>query len=993
MRDEGETLSASTPISAISAPGSCRETGSGLPTPPLVGRQTELLRIKEVLGDSPAGRARFLELVGEPGIGKTRLLDEIAESLADRVVLRARAAQLEREIPFALYVGALDDHLASLNLRFLERLPTDQAAELAEVFPALADLAESRPATPSEERYRTHRAVRGLLELIGSVKPVVVALDDLHWADDASLELTEHLLRHPPRAPVTFALAHRSGILPARWQAALDAGIRDAGLVRIELGPISPSGARVLASSLKPELARRAYELAGGNPFYLQQLAARPESLAANPSGGTAGMIEGVPEAVQAALRDELAALGERTRIALQGAAVAGDPFDLDLASAAAEIDQAELLASIDQATAMGVVVPTAAPRQFRFRHPIVALAVYESASPGWRIAAHTRLAAVLSQRGAGPLARSHHVEQAARAGDADAIEVLTAAANDAAARDPAAAARWFGAALRLLPEGPEADEQRLALLVLRARMLAAAGRLTDSRVALREAIAAMPAEALDMRIEATVACSLVDRFLSRHEEARISLQELLNDPGLEAGRRRATVLGALAGLAAMSDQWEDAYDFAGQALASAREVGHPVLECVATSVLASQALRVADLTEARAMADHAAGLIDPLTDAQLAERLEAVAWLCQVEFLLERTDQCIRHADRGLEVARATGQTHLLPQLMLGRSWSLYWLGRVADARAAFEETIEVAHLTGNKEFGAFAQAGYADLAVCWAEPQEVSRLAREAIALAEVSGPQTTGYASAFAARALLEVGEFEAARDQILEGCGGADLPAIELFMRPMGWSILTRCEVERGDLAASDECARRAEAVADALPLNGCLGWAREARAHVELACGNPAAAAEAALAAAEGLGRMRIGVASLQILAAGALVEAGEEERAVALFERAQTDLDRCGATRFRDRASQGLRKLGRRVGRPAARPATNGAAELSEREREVAALVADGRTNREIGAALFISPKTVEKHLARVFVKLGVRNRSAVGARLAELGETRASSG
>ena len=145
-------------------------------------------------------RARWLVVSGEPGIGKTRLLGELAERAAARrhPVFVGRGAELERELPFAVWVDALDDHVASLGERRLEQLIGERVAELARVLPSAATAGAGGL---QDERFHAYRAVRALLQQMAMGHPVVLILDDVHWADDASLELIAHLLRRPPPAP------------------------------------------------------------------------------------------------------------------------------------------------------------------------------------------------------------------------------------------------------------------------------------------------------------------------------------------------------------------------------------------------------------------------------------------------------------------------------------------------------------------------------------------------------------------------------------------------------------------------------------------------------------------------------------------------------------------------------------------------------------------------------------------------------------------------
>jgi predicted ATPase len=198
----------------------------------IVGRVEELRALDTVLRAARRHRGTFVALAGEPGIGKTSLLAELcARARAGGLpVLQGRAMEFERDVPFGLLVDALDDHVASLPPRRLERLGTERLAELARVFPALAGFAG--PEHLEVERYRLHRAVRALLETTTSGPALLLALDDVHWADPASVELLLYLLRRPPRAAVLVALSFRSRQLPGALEAGLQAAACEGTLAR-----------------------------------------------------------------------------------------------------------------------------------------------------------------------------------------------------------------------------------------------------------------------------------------------------------------------------------------------------------------------------------------------------------------------------------------------------------------------------------------------------------------------------------------------------------------------------------------------------------------------------------------------------------------------------------------------------------------------------------------------------------------------------------------
>ena len=166
--------------------------GAGLvmaqPADQLVGRAAELGVIDSALAELERKRFGALELVGEPGIGKTRLLAELS-ARADgegHLVLSGSASELERELPFWVFVDALDEYLEALEPRRRGALDDELLADLAPIFPSLADGEE--PAM-GDQRYRVHRGVRQLLEALAATKPLVLLLDDVHWADPGSAEL------------------------------------------------------------------------------------------------------------------------------------------------------------------------------------------------------------------------------------------------------------------------------------------------------------------------------------------------------------------------------------------------------------------------------------------------------------------------------------------------------------------------------------------------------------------------------------------------------------------------------------------------------------------------------------------------------------------------------------------------------------------------------------------------------------------------------------
>ena len=251
----------------------------------LVGRTAELAAVASALDELERGRCAVLTVLGEPGIGKTSLLRALG-ALADRrglLVLAGSASELERDLPFGVFTDALDDYVQTLEPHRLDALEADVRTELGEVLPSLA----AAPGAATDHRFRTHRAVRRLLEVLATPKPLVLILDDLHWADSGSVELLGAMLRRPPAASVLLALAARPRQATARLWAAFERAAATVAHTRLELGALSAVDARsLLAGRLAPAGADALYAQAGGNPFYLRQLARAPAPGAAAMSDG-----------------------------------------------------------------------------------------------------------------------------------------------------------------------------------------------------------------------------------------------------------------------------------------------------------------------------------------------------------------------------------------------------------------------------------------------------------------------------------------------------------------------------------------------------------------------------------------------------------------------------------------------------------------------------------------------------------------------------------
>src|SRR4051794_22419244 len=953
-----------------------------LVTEHLVGRAAELGTLDGAVDALKREGPAATLLVGEPGIGKTRLLAELAAHADARghLVLSGSASELEADLPFWVFVDALDEFVAGLEPRRLSSLDGQVRAELELMLPSVPrQEAASGPAL-QDERYRTHRAVRELLECIAASVPLVLVLDDVHWADLASIDLLAALLRMPPSAPVLLALAARPRQLPERLAGALERARRAGRLTRVELGALRREEAgELLGDAVNGALADTLYGLSGGNPFYLEQLA-RSAGRTGEPispaSSATLGGID-VPPAVAASVAGELALLAPGSRRLLEGAAVAGDPFEPDLAAVTAALDRTAAAEGVDNLFALGLIRSTDVPRRFRFRHPLIRRAVYEAAPGGWLLGAHERCAQELARRGASAAVRAHHVEHAATDGDAAAVALLGDAGAAAASRAPESAARWFGSALRLLPDSAPA-EQRLGLLTARAGALAAIGQLAAARRDLLEGSELLPPDAVATRTGLIAACAGIEHLLGDHEQAPGRLAgalEQLPDPASP----EAVALKLELAIGSLFDaDYEAMRDFACAALDGARPLDDRPLTATAAGLAALAEACLGRVAEAESHRGEALALVEALTDAELATRLAAAGYLATAELYLDRYGDATAHAGRGLDVARATGQMSptLVPTLMT----ALFMCGRLADAGELLDGAIESARSSGIPQAVAWTLVNRANALLASGDAAAALACAEESFELTQRIGePFASAWSALMVAAAALPAGDPARAAAALAQAAGGQELAAVPANWRVLGLQLLTRCRLALGRHEEAHQSLTLAEAMAGSLGLPLAGAWAHRAEADVALAAGEHRAAAKQALVSADCAARAGavIEEALSRTLARQAFALAGDREQAITELQRAATTLDRCGAPRLRNAAERELRKLGRPVHRRSRKGSADGAGvdTLTEREREVAALVVDRRTNPEIAAELFLGLKTVETHLRNIFRKLDVSSR------------------
>ena len=273
---------------------------------------------------------------------------------------------------------------------------------------------------------------------------------------------------------------------------------------------------------------------------------------------------------------------------------------------------------------------------------------------------------------------------------------MLATAAAEVVGRAPAAAARWWAAALRLLPDRAP-DEERVELLVPMATALGAAGELAAARDALHEVLGL--AEDAELRGRLVAFIALIEQLLGHRETAQALLAETLAAQP-DQGSRTATALRIeLANERYFAADWAGMRVHAAEALRAARALADDPLIAAAAGMLALAEYHVSDVAAARVLLDEAAERLDALSDDALAGRLDAALFTGWAEQCLARWPDVHRHYERALAVGRATGQGYLLVPMTIGRAIAHCWQGHLGQAAELADEAIEAAELAGNAQ------------------------------------------------------------------------------------------------------------------------------------------------------------------------------------------------------------------------------------------------------------------------------------------------------
>lgn len=949
-------------------------------TTALVGRARELDRLDEALGAAGGSRGSTVLVAGEAGIGKTRLVSEFAA--------RARATGA------TVLVGRCVDLVGAAlpYLPFVEALrPLADAPEALRVAPL------RRPATESEEepQLRLFQEVVTALERAAAEAPLVLVLEDLHWADSSTLDLVAFLEQAVAETGVVVVGTFRSDELRP------DPKLRAAEL--IELGPFSRDEIETLLETeagerLPADLTSAIHRRSEGNPFFAQEL------LAAAARGDAQ-----LPNLVRDALLRRVARLDATARTVLRVAAAAGHDVTYGLLSAAAALPSSRLLEALRAAVGEEVLVADPAASSFRFRHALLAEAVYATLLPGEREDVHARLATALATDPALAGTRSaaaelaHHSTVAGRWPEA--LAASFAAARDAeAVSGLAEALRHLEHALDLWERVPDAPA--LAGLPL-AAVLERAAELSDlTGNAPRAAQLARRAIEVVGATDATRAGLLHERLGS------YLLLQGQRDAGLAAFRRavdlvpreppspqRARVLGAFGHSLTFDKLYAESLEVCEEAIAVAVATGDE------RSALRARAVAAWDLC----FLGRADEGIERLIDAR--RRIEAhgtareltQTYLLQCDVLIAtaRLPDAARVALVGMDVARRLGLEHS------------FGIGLAVNAATAFigtgdweraEEVLARATRLGGSFWPNRVEMLHAELELARGE-LERARGHLDAAA-PSATRPHAAATYAALAAELALWEGRVDDAARALDDGIGLASPDEL-----PRLYALALRTQAERAQLAADrrdragvaaarsragkllDE-ARRA-ATAAAVFSAEATAWRRLAEAEHARIDASPPKAWHGTAAAFDSLERPYV-AAYCRWREAEAHVAAGALRSTAAVPARAAHRT----ASGLRARLLQRqLELLAQRARIYLVEPSASERAEalsllsselgITAREAEVLELVARGYTNREIAESLYISVKTASVHVTHILRKLGVSSRveaAAVAHRAATTG-------
>jgi len=968
-----------------------------------IGRAGELQRLEAILGRAELGRPQLVLLAGEAGVGKTRLLVEFADQAGRSGVRVLAGGCVELGDIGVAYLPIVD------ALRGLAEDPADAEllAEVAMIAPGLGRLLPGiQQAGPRAalgraglDQAEVFDAVRALLVGRAERSPVVVVLEDLHWADRASRDLVAFLARTLRAGRVLLVVSYRSDELHRRHplRPLLAELVRLPGVERLELAPFSRAElaeqlAAIAGGSLPTERMEGIYTRSEGNPFYAEQLLA----------AGAGGQDLGLPVTLADVVLARVQGLSEPAQQVLRVVAVAGRRVSYRLLAEVAGRPEADLERGLREAIDAGVLVADRTAGGYMFRHALLQEAVYGDLLPGEQVRLHAAYARLLVAEPEGAAAElAHHYLQSHDLVGALAASVR-AAEEAAAVLAPTETLRHLSTALRLWQRVPDpvpiTGTHRVDLLLQAAAAASNAGEYPRAVGLAQEA--ATTADATADPVRATRAHERLGLYLldaGRLEEAlraRARAVELV--PAQPPTRLRARVTAAMAQALINSGQRDEARRWCDEALMAARGAGSADDEA---DVLITLGMIQESDDPAKARSLYGAGRARAADAGNLEIELRALQDLAVLEANLGNLAAARALYDQGVELADRTG----LGWSGVGMRGALcsvcYLIGDWDECErliAAVPErvmTLAVQHLAAHglavqvargrsdvpqrlQDFGGLVGASQlhdgevavreADLAIWQGDLDRARSAVQRALAAVDAAEHLDKAIDVAWVGMKGVTV-EAERAERARAAGDGAALTDAAAV-----GQGLLER-------VRAAVEQAHRV-GVAHYVHLRGC-----HAKAEAEWTRLQGHSDPKAWQAAVEAFSYGHVyAVARCQWRLAEALLGAGDREQATAAVRAAHETAAKLRAAPLQA-ALEALARRGR-LDLGAGLPVDRALAGLTPREVEVLRLLVEGRSNRQIAERLFISGKTVSVHVTNILAKFGVHSRLEAAATARRLG-------
>jgi DNA-binding CsgD family transcriptional regulator len=975
------------------------------PSSAFVGRAVELGQLDTVLDRVERGQPQVVLVAGDAGVGKTRLLLVLADRARRRGMRVLTGACVELGDIGLAYLPVVD------ALRQLADDPEEAEllAGAAATAPGLGRLLPRiNPAEPvggltsvGLDQLQVLDAVRAVLVGRSERSPVVLVLEDLHWADRATLDVVAFLARTLHSGRVTLAVSYRSDELHRRHplRPLLAELVRLATVERLELDPFTRAELAehleaIAGARLPPEQVEGIYARSEGNPFFAEQLLAARAGQARVELPGTLAEV----------LLARVQGLAEPAQRVLGAAAVAGRRVSHRLLAQVAGLPEADLEQGLREAVDAGVLVIDAATGSYAFRHALLQEAVYSDLLPGEQMRLHAAYARLLAADPGGAAAElAHHCLASHDLPGALAASVRAAEAAEAVLA-PAEALRHLSNALRLWERVPDpAATAGIDRVDLTLRAASAAGATGEFQRAVSLAQdATRIAAAIEDPVRAAQAYERLGVYLfhaGRVEEAleaRMRAVELV--PAQPPTRLRARVTAAIAQALVNARRRDDARRWCDEALAAARAAGSAADEADVLSTL-GMIEQYHDPVRARSLFRAARAQAAGAGDLEI--ELRALYDDAQVGKQLGDLVSAGAGFDDGAELAERSGLgwsrfgIHLRRGQLAVRYLTGDWDGceRLLTAAPELVTTLAAAQVV----------AQGLGVLVARARPAALVRL-RQLAGLAGAD-PTLDRDVAVWEAELAGWQGDLERARSAIQRGLAAAD--EVEHFDQALegAWVAMNGLSVEAdraeqaraaGDTAAVADAAaagrallERVHADAERAPAAGLAhdvhvrGWHAKAEAEWTRLEGRSEPARWQAAVDAFSYGNV-YAVARCQWRLAEALAAAGDREQATTAARTAYASATRLAAVPLQA-ALEALARRGR-LDLGAGLPAQRTLAGLTPRELEVLRLLVEGRSNRQIAEELFISGKTASVHVTNLLSKLGVHSRLEAAAMARRLG-------